>query len=276
VHEWEKGDTWRGLAGSKERGRKRLQFYRESAAQASAALRRMGEGVRSNGLPMPHFRSGTSRRALALSALLGIAFPFFTVHPSAAQQRNGGGNGNRGGNNGVVRGNGTGGSGAAGTGTGTGGSGTGGSGTGGSGTGGSSTLAGGTGGGANGGAGGSADDASCMPSAGPEECQDRCPSFDTCTVLTSRGDLDHLYFKLDDQLFQCDGLDCNGAAQSLDDYCCQRGEFAPSKDGGCTLPGGVSAALGGEGGTGTRHALLGVCATLLAGALALRRRGALK
>jgi LPXTG-motif cell wall-anchored protein len=95
-------------------------------------------------------------------------------------------------------------------------------------------------------------------------------------VLTASGQLDHLYFKFDDQVFQCDGLDCGSAAQSLDDYCCERGEFAPSKDGGgCTLPAGASTALRGESGT-TNPGLLGVGGALLAGALILRRRAALK
>lgn len=214
---------------------------------------------------MPHFRLGAACRALALSALFGVAFPVFTAHPSAAQQRNGGGNGTRGGNNGVVRGNGNGnGNGGVGGGAATGSGG--------------GTLGGGTGGGpASAGTGGSGDDASCMPGAGPADCQDRCPSFDTCTVLTSSGQIDHLYFKLDDQVFQCAGLDCGSAAQSLDDYCCQRGEFAPSKDGGgCTLPDGASAARVSESGSATNHALLGVWGVLLAGALIMRRRGASK
>jgi hypothetical protein len=72
----------------------------------------------------------------------------------------------------------------------------------------------------------------CTPSAQPHECAERCPSFDTCFVATGGG---QLYYRVDDQRFDCVGLECAMASQTLGDYCCQRGEFAPGKggDGGC-------------------------------------------
>lgn len=75
------------------------------------------------------------------------------------------------------------------------------------------------------------DGADCMPSREPHECSDRCPSYDTCFV----SDEARLYYEVGEQRFDCDGLDCSAASQTLGDYCCGRGEFAPAKDddGGC-------------------------------------------
>lgn len=74
----------------------------------------------------------------------------------------------------------------------------------------------------------------CMASGAPEECADRCPSFDTCFIARS----DQLYYRVGEQRFDCKGLDCVAATQELADYCCQRGKFAPSTDGdggGCNI-----------------------------------------
>jgi hypothetical protein len=134
---------------------------------------------------------------------------------------------------------GTGGGGTGGSGTGgSGGSGTGGSGTGGSG--GSSSMT---------GAGGAVDDpgAVCNTSEAQPECPERCPTFASCFV--AMGQNPYLYYRVDDQRFDCDGLKCDSAVAKLADYCCERGEFAPSKDdgGGCMLPpGGVAADAGGS------------------------------
>jgi MYXO-CTERM domain-containing protein len=73
----------------------------------------------------------------------------------------------------------------------------------------------------------------CTPSAEAHECAERCPRFDTCYVAAGGG---RLYYRVDDQRFECEGLVCGAASQALGDYCCQRGEFAPSKgNGGCAL-----------------------------------------
>ena len=74
----------------------------------------------------------------------------------------------------------------------------------------------------------------CTPSPEPHECADRCPNYDTCFINTGDG---QLYYRVDEQRFDCDDLDCGGATQRLGDYCCQRGEFAPAKGDGdsCTL-----------------------------------------
>jgi hypothetical protein len=75
----------------------------------------------------------------------------------------------------------------------------------------------------------------CMPGGQPSECADRCPSFDTCYIAEGDG---QLYYRVDDQRFDCDGLECRGASATLGDYCCRRGQFAPSRGGGggCALP----------------------------------------
>jgi hypothetical protein len=76
----------------------------------------------------------------------------------------------------------------------------------------------------------------CMPSREPHECPDRCPSFDTCYIDEGDG---LLYYRIGDQRFDCDGLDCRQASTTLADYCCRRGEFAPPSGGGggCAMHG---------------------------------------
>jgi hypothetical protein len=64
----------------------------------------------------------------------------------------------------------------------------------------------------------------------PHDCPERCPSFDTCFVPAGDG---RLYYRVGEQRFDCDGLDCTAALVSLGDYCCERGEFAPDSDDGC-------------------------------------------
>lgn len=75
--------------------------------------------------------------------------------------------------------------------------------------------------------------ADCMPSRAPHECSDRCPAYDTCFV----SDEARLYYRVGEERFDCDGLDCAAASVTLGDYCCRRGEYAPDSDGGggCTL-----------------------------------------
>jgi hypothetical protein len=115
------------------------------------------------------------------------------------------------------------------------------------------------------GAGGSDDGADCTPAASTE-CPERCPTFDTC-YLASSGDL---YYRVDEQRFDCDGLDCNAAKLRKDDYCCQRGEFAPDDDdGGCALPSAPGAESGDSGGSAT---WLGVAVGIGALGLARARR----
>ena len=87
------------------------------------------------------------------------------------------------------------------------------------------------------------DEGSCTPSQLPLECPDRCPTFTTCFIDEGEG---RLYYRVKDQRFECDGLTCDDAKRELDDYCCQRGDYAPSGGGGgCTLaPGGAGARRG--------------------------------
>lgn len=88
------------------------------------------------------------------------------------------------------------------------------------------------------GAGGSDDGATCNPGGQPSECTDRCPSFDTCFIDAAMGQPARLYYRIDDQRFDCNGLVCEAAVLQMADYCCQRGEFAPEEgggDGGCAL-----------------------------------------
>ena len=74
----------------------------------------------------------------------------------------------------------------------------------------------------------------CMPSREPHECAERCPSFDTCYIAEGDG---QLYYRVMRERFECDGLDCTAASTELGDYCCQRGDYAPSRGsgGGCAL-----------------------------------------
>ena len=75
--------------------------------------------------------------------------------------------------------------------------------------------------------------ADCMPSRAPHECSDRCPDYDTCFV----SDEAQLFYRVGEERFDCDGLDCAAASVTLGDYCCRRGEYAPDSNGGggCTL-----------------------------------------
>lgn len=87
--------------------------------------------------------------------------------------------------------------------------------------------------------------AECTPSRAPHECSDRCPEYDTCFV----SDESRLFYRAGEERFECDGLDCAAASVTLGDYCCRRGEYAPSSSGGggCTLgaeTADVSASLG--------------------------------
>ncbi|HTV18420.1 MAG TPA: hypothetical protein VMG12_07105 [Polyangiaceae bacterium] len=79
----------------------------------------------------------------------------------------------------------------------------------------------------------------CTPSRGPHECAERCPSFDTCYIDEGEG---QLYYRVMGERFECDSLDCTAANERLGDYCCQRGEYAPSRGGGggCALTAGVA------------------------------------
>jgi hypothetical protein len=76
----------------------------------------------------------------------------------------------------------------------------------------------------------------CTPSREAHECADRCPSYDTCFIEEGEG---QLYYEVKGERFQCDGLDCTAASVELGDYCCQRGDYAPSHGGGggCALSG---------------------------------------
>jgi hypothetical protein len=96
-----------------------------------------------------------------------------------------------------------------------------------------------------------------------DECPERCPSYDTCYVQEEG----QLYYRVDGQRFECDGLVCSTASEGLADYCCSRGPFAPSKKG----KGGGGCSLGGAGsgpersGASSGSAWLGTLAVLLAG-----------
>jgi len=109
------------------------------------------------------------------------------------------------------------------------------------------------------------DSGDCMPSREPHECAERCPSFDTCYIAEGDG---RLYYRVMSERFDCDGLDCTAASTELGDYCCQRGDYAPSRGGG----GGCALA---PTSTGGRSELPGVVAGASLGALArlvVRRR----
>jgi hypothetical protein len=104
----------------------------------------------------------------------------------------------------------------------------------------------------------------CTRSPAPHgECPERCPRYDTCFIQEE----EQLYYRVDDQSFECDGLECRAASEMLADYCCSRGQFAPSEKG----KGGGGCWLGGAGSIPERSAaasgsaLLGTLAVLLAG-----------
>jgi hypothetical protein len=66
-------------------------------------------------------------------------------------------------------------------------------------------------------------------------CAERCPAYDTCYI----SDDQQIYYSVMGRRFDCEGLDCGAAGVTLEDYCCERGEFAPSAKkgdgGGCNL-----------------------------------------
>jgi hypothetical protein len=104
----------------------------------------------------------------------------------------------------------------------------------------------------------------CTRSPAPhDECPARCPTYDTCIIDEGR----QLYYRVDGERFECDGLDCRAASDVLADYCCSRGQFAPSEKG----KGGGGCSLGGAGSIPERSALasgsawLGTLAVLLVG-----------
>jgi hypothetical protein len=106
----------------------------------------------------------------------------------------------------------------------------------------------------------------CMPSPEPHECPDRCPSFETCYIDDGDG---LIYYRVGDQRFDCDELDCRQASTTLGDYCCLRGQFAPSsEDGG----GGCALRPGADRGNGTAA---GSCLAAL-GVVLARRRGRMR
>jgi hypothetical protein len=111
---------------------------------------------------------------------------------------------------------------------------------------------------AQGGASGADEEGDCTPSRDPPECADRCPSFDTCYIDDGEG---QLYYRVNAQRFDCDGLECREASATLADYCCRRGQFAPSRGGGggCTLQPESGAASAYGRGSGSWLVALGAC-----------------
>lgn len=78
----------------------------------------------------------------------------------------------------------------------------------------------------------------CTASLQPhDQCPERCPTYDTCYIEEEL----QLYYRVADERFDCNGLQCESASATLADYCCQRGEYAPSRSGGgggCALQAG--------------------------------------
>src|SRR5262245_19052924 len=74
------------------------------------------------------------------------------------------------------------------------------------------------------------DEGGCTANQLQLECPERCPNYTTCFIDEGQG---QVYYRVDRERFYCDGLVCEAARQELDDYCCQRGEYAPSSGGGC-------------------------------------------
>lgn len=109
----------------------------------------------------------------------------------------------------------------------------------------------------------------CTRSREPHECAERCPSFDTCFVAEDG----QLYYRVMSERFQCAGLDCNAASVQLGDYCCERGEYAPSRGdgGGCAL---TAASAWGRASPGGRSSSpgLGALGVLSIPLLLVRRR----
>ncbi len=107
----------------------------------------------------------------------------------------------------------------------------------------------------------------CTPSREPHECAERCPSFETCYIEDDA----QLYYRVEGERFQCDGLDCAAASIQLGDYCCQRGEYAPSRGGGggCALEVPVPSARPAN---GTRSNVAGTWLGALGLLVVVRRR----
>ena len=78
-------------------------------------------------------------------------------------------------------------------------------------------------------------------------CAERCPAYDTCYI----SDDEQIYYSVMGRRFDCDGLDCGAAGVTLEDYCCERGEFAPAANdddgGGCGIVSTVPEAPGAGG-----------------------------
>jgi hypothetical protein len=109
----------------------------------------------------------------------------------------------------------------------------------------------------------------CARSPEPHECAERCPSFDTCYVEDDA----QLYYRVERERFECDGLDCTAASTRLGDYCCQRGEYAPSRgggSGGCALTSPVPSEHA------ARSTALGACLGVLGLLLVSRRARAFR
>lgn len=106
----------------------------------------------------------------------------------------------------------------------------------------------------------------CTPSPQPhDQCPERCSTYDTCYIEDEL----QLYYRVADERFPCDGLDCEAASVALADYCCERGEYAPSRGGGgggCAL-----CALGGPGSSPSGTGRGGVWLAALGLALCGRR-----
>jgi hypothetical protein len=103
----------------------------------------------------------------------------------------------------------------------------------------------------------------CMPSGEPLECADRCPTFETCYIDDGDG---QLYYRVDDQRFDCAALDCREASDTLADYCCERGQFAPPK-----TEDGCNCVLAAPRPKGASAFAAGACLSVLGGLLAGRR-----
>lgn len=99
------------------------------------------------------------------------------------------------------------------------------------------------------------DPGECTASPAPhDECPERCPSYDTC-FIAGEGE-PSLYYRVERERIGCDGLDCTAASVQLADYCCRRGEFAPSSGEGCgCVLGGAAAAAHPAGALGASLAL---------------------
>lgn len=80
-----------------------------------------------------------------------------------------------------------------------------------------------------------------------------------------------LYYEVDNQRFDCKGLECADANRLLSDYCCGRGELAPPPSGGDDGGDGGGCALTSSGGVSSNDHL-GMLGGLWVGLLALAAR----